>query len=227
MQFIITAILIASTACLALGQKRPEFTDEQLSQFSERDYSLQQKIVGTWFFESIGQNSVHASQRITYFENLTFVCDYRISSAGSVRFRRATGVWYCLMGWFCEVETNSSDDRGPSRMVRWVYDSEADLLKTESRTGVKATLSRGTNVPETFDQSVESLDEKELEKAFTERNMLGFVAEDTGKLSDDGSPLFRWILKSALLNNKDGQSGKKEKKTENKPAQTDGDKPSN
>jgi hypothetical protein len=44
--------------------EKPTFTAEQLSEFGRYDYETIQKVVGTWFFESISANGVHAAQRI-------------------------------------------------------------------------------------------------------------------------------------------------------------------
>jgi hypothetical protein len=179
--------------------ERPKLTLEQIQELDRRDSELFSKIVGVWMFEAMGNNMRHVAQRTIYREDGTFVSDYRYSNAGEVSYRRATGFWYPLMGWFCEEETKSTDERLIPRMVRWVNDPIDKELRIESRTGTEAVLVRGVPPAEDFNYALDSLLEKELEASLADRNMLGYVAEETGEKDSEGRTLHRWILKSGLL----------------------------
>lgn len=200
---IIAALLVGCGTSLALEQ--PKLTNEQISELDQRDSELFRKIVGTWLFESMGENFVHVAQRTIYNEDGTFVSDYRISSAGQISFRRATGFWYPLMGWFCEEETKSTDERSIPRVVRWVEDPIGEELKTVSRTGIRAVLLRGSPTEKDFDPSLNGLSKEKFSATLESKNIIGFVPEETGENSSDGSPLYRWILKSRLTDQKERQ----------------------
>lgn len=197
MKRILPLILAIVPLVSALALERPKLTDAQVEEMDARDSELFGKIVGVWVFEAMGER--HVAQRTIYREDGTFVSDYRISSAGEVRYRRATGFWYPLMGWFCEEETKATDDRLIPRMVRWVVDPIDKELKTVSRTGMKADLTRGKALGEDFDFTLGGLAEKELDLYLASQNMVGFVSENTGTKDSDGKPLYRWILKSRLI----------------------------
>jgi hypothetical protein len=199
----IIAGLFAGGVSLALEQ--PKLTQEQITELDQRDSELFGEILGPWLFESMGENLVHVAQRTIYRDDGTFVSDYRISSAGSIKYRRATGFWYPLMGWFCEEETKSTDERLIPRMVRWVEEPIDQELKTASRTGMKAVLRRGEPAAADFDFSLAGLVEKNFCSALEAKRMIGFVAEDTGEKDAAGSPLYRWILKSRLMDQAQSQ----------------------
>jgi len=203
MKYVIAAMVVMCGANTSFALDRPKFTTGQLEALDQRDADLSEKIVGAWLFETMGDNFVHVAQRTIYKKDGTFVSDYRISSAGEINYRRATGIWFTLMGWFCEEETQSTDGQLIPRMVRWVDDPIGKELKTTSRTGVKAVLVRGDSPAKDFDYSLKGLSEKELCSSLLSEKMLGFIAEETGEKDADGNSLCRWILKSRLIEIKD------------------------
>jgi hypothetical protein len=198
MKRILTSLIPLLVTESAFALERPHFTADQIKEFDQRDSELFGKIVGAWVFESMGKDFQHVAQRTIYREDGTFVADYRFSSAGEVSYRRAVGFWYPLMGWFCEEENKSTDGRLIPRMVRWVNDPIDKELKIVSRTGMEAVLIRSTSPAEGFDYSLDGLSQKEFDAALASKNMLGFVAEETGSKDSKGHSFFRWILKSRL-----------------------------
>ena len=212
MRYILPLILSLLSCPLTFALEQPKLTEAQIHELDERDSELFGKIVGVWLFESMGQNMRHVAQRTIYRDDGTFVSDYRISSAGEISYRRATGFWYPLMGWFCEEETKSTDDRLIPRMVRWVTDPIDKELKTASRTGMEAVLIRGDLAGEGFDYSLGGLSQKELDASLAAKNLVGFVPEDTGDKDSDGKKLYRWILKSRLLDQEDSKKTKPDQK---------------
>ena len=195
-----TTLLNLSLACApAWAEDMPAFTPERLESLDHRDSELFSGILGAWYFESMGRNFTHVAQRTVYFENCTFVSDFRISNAGSVRYRRATGVWNPVMEWFFEEETQSTDDRLIPRMIRWLGSVSDKELKTRSRTNMEAALVRGPQPSNDFDSSLNGLSEKELIEALTGLGMVGFIPNPTGKQDNDGKPLYKWVLKSKLV----------------------------
>ena len=212
MTYILPLILILLSCASTFALEQPKLTEAQIHELDKRDSELFGKIVGVWLFESMGQNMRHVAQRTIYRDDGTFVSDYRISSAGEISYRRATGFWYLLMGWFCEEETKSTDERLIPRMVRWVTDPIDKELKTASRTGTEAVLIRGNLVGEGFDCSLGGLSQKEFDASLGAKNLVGFVPEDTEDKDSDGKKLYRWILKSRLLDQGDSKKTKPDQK---------------
>ncbi len=199
MKYLLLLVLALLPGTPASALEQPKLTEARIHELDQRDSELFGKIAGVWMFESMGPDFRHVAQRSIYREDGTFVADYRFSSAGKISYRRATGIWYPLMGWFCEEETKSDDGRLIPRMVRWVNDPIGQELNVVSRTGMKAVLIRGEAVGNDFDGSLDGFSKKELDASLAAKNLIGFIPEETGEKDSDGKPFYRWILKSRLM----------------------------
>jgi hypothetical protein len=78
-------------------------------------------------------------------------------------------------------------------MVRWVNSINEQELQVESRTGMAATMKREKKSEEQFDRGVKALDEKQLDRDFASRGIIGYVPEGVA-----GGDYERWILRSEI-----------------------------
>jgi hypothetical protein len=145
------------------------------------DEQLRVKIAGVWFGEELLPQMRHIGQRTQYFPDGRFVCDCRLSTAGSEHYVRNVGTWKVSSRQFSETTTKCSDPVNIPTLVRHVVVMDRGHMILETDDGTRFEMWRGSFDFEKGRQSVSSVDRKKLFGELMAMNVSGYRLVPAGK----------------------------------------------